>query len=78
MQKVNMADEIIDMLKLCGVTPEQVVNKGADDLVAWMDSAHKMLCGFVLGKHRDINCVPDDETFEDIAKDVIAKLSGVV
>lgn len=62
MQKVNMADEIIDMLQLCGVTPEQVVNKGADDLVEWMDSAHKMLCGFILGKHRDMNCIPTQQT----------------
>jgi len=75
MQKVNMADEIIDLLILCGVTPEQVINKGADDLVEWMDSAHKMLCGFILGKHRDIDSIPDNETFEDIAKEVISKLS---
>lgn len=77
MQKVNMADEIIDLLTLCGVTPEQVINKGADDLVEWMESAHKMLCGFILGKHRDIDSIPDNETFEDIAKEVIRKLEVV-
>lgn len=77
MQKVNMADEIIDLLTLCGVTPESVINKGADDLVEWMESAHKMLCGFILGKYRNIDSIPDNETFEDIAKEVISKLEVV-
>lgn len=78
MQKVNMADEVIDLFKLCDVTQEQIVEIGVDDLVEWMYDTQNMLSGFILGKYRDINVIPDDKTFDDIAKDVIAKLIEVV
>ena len=70
-----MADEVIDMLYLLGITKHQVLEKDVQDLAEWVIESRNLPSGFILGKYRDIDLVPQDVTANDIAKEIIDKLS---